>query len=310
MVTQMTKGMQIPKHAWLQMKAKGIVLPLEYTAKADSAPSELLHNPYPENPARVMATTVSRAKRRPNRKARLTMRTGDLQHAWVKHILQRRDLPVKHDALLDHGRLMHHLIHDTMAAPPGAMMDDDYAHMLRTVGGPDEGNMVAQMQSVVCCLENPDSAQPFPIETPYASGTAHLDLTAETQLYHSMLHWNDDEMYEPQLDQMDTADASDTEKCAPTAPPWDENAEVTATLQGPDTVQYDTPIQCVVTPPAHTTPAAVTVLAMVGAVFIVMAACIVLTLCWLASQGVHITGFWLTLEPSENKPSDDNNALM
>ena len=144
MVTQMTKGLQIPKQAWLQMKANGIVLPLEYTAKADSPTSAALHNPYPENPARVMATTVSRAKRRPSRKARLTMRTGDLQRAWVKHILQRRNLPVKHDALLDHGRLMHHLIHDTMSAPSGAMVDSDYAHMLRTVGGPDEGNMVAQ----------------------------------------------------------------------------------------------------------------------------------------------------------------------
>ena len=37
LVTQMTKSMQIPKQAWLQMKAKGIVLPLEYTAKADTA---------------------------------------------------------------------------------------------------------------------------------------------------------------------------------------------------------------------------------------------------------------------------------
>ena len=53
----------------------------------------------------------------------------------------------------------------------------------------------------------------------YASDTTHLDLTAETQLYESMLHWNDAEVYEPQLDHTDTGDTSDTDKCEPTAPP-------------------------------------------------------------------------------------------
>ena len=107
-----------------------------------------------------------------------------------------------------------------------------------------------------------------------------------------MLHWNDDEIYEPQLDHTDTDDASGTDKHEATAPPWDEDAELAVALQGTDTVRYETPIQCVITPPAHTTPTAVTALAMVGAVFIAVTVCIVFTLCWLASQGVHITGFW------------------
>ena len=57
-ITQLTKGMQIPRQAWLQMKAKGVVLPLEYTAKADAVTRE--HN---EKSARTMATTISRATR-------------------------------------------------------------------------------------------------------------------------------------------------------------------------------------------------------------------------------------------------------
>ena len=40
LVTHLTKGLQIPRRAWMAMKAKGIVLPMEYTAKADDAPEE------------------------------------------------------------------------------------------------------------------------------------------------------------------------------------------------------------------------------------------------------------------------------
>ena len=83
-------------------------------------------------------------------------------------------------------------------------MDDDYAHMLHTVGGPDEGNMVAQMQSVVCCQEDRNGEDVFHTETPYTGSTTHLDLTAETQLYESMLHWNDDEVYDYQPDYTDS----------------------------------------------------------------------------------------------------------
>ena len=58
--------------------------------------------------------------------------------------------------------LMHHLKHGTTAAPSGAMMDEDYASMLATVGGPDEGNMVSQMQSLVCCEVHPASSSVHP----------------------------------------------------------------------------------------------------------------------------------------------------
>ena len=86
-VTQLTKGMQIPWQAWLQMNAKGVVLPMEYTANADAAAAAAATTA-DATPTCTLATTVSRATRRPSRNARLTMRTGDLQHAWVKIMLQ------------------------------------------------------------------------------------------------------------------------------------------------------------------------------------------------------------------------------
>ena len=235
------------------------------------------------------------------------MRTGDLQHAWVKVMLQQRGLPVKHDALLDHGRLMHHLIHSTMKAPSGAMMDQDYAHMLSTVGGPDEGNMVPQMQSMVSCQKNSDEHTVLPSAPTCSTNATCFD--AENQIYASMLHWNDDEMYQPDAEPAWSCDVVDNNKHEPTAPPWDDEADSQVPLHDDINVQL-TPIHCVVTPPAHTTPNAITALAIVGAVFIVMMTCIVLMLCWLASQGIQITGFWLTLTPSEWKPRDDDNALQ
>ena len=96
-------------------------------------------------------------------------------------------------------------------------MDEDYAHMLSTVGGPDEGNMVSQMQSVVCCQENPNRNAIFPSAPTYNSATTHL--AAETQLYESMLHWNDDEVYEPEVDHALQESTKDTDKHEPTAPP-------------------------------------------------------------------------------------------
>ena len=339
LVTQLTKGMQIPRQAWLQMNDTGVVLPLEYTAKA-----EAMLQAENEKSARTMATTVSRATRRPIRKARLTIRTGDLKHAWVKIMLQQRGLPVKHNALLDHGRLMHHLVHGTMSAPSGAMMDQDYAHILATVGGADEGNMVSQMQSIVCCQEHPDKHSVF-TSAPTYNGDA-TRFSAENQIYESMAHWNDGEVCEPQECHAIDEEKQDAELQEPTAPPWDDDAELVmpllqitenmqhtqpiqcvvtpkqdAELQEPtappwdddtelvmpllqiiENMQHTQRIQCIVTPPAHTTPNAITALAMVGAVtpvFIVMTISILLTLWWLASQGIHITGFWLTLTPSE-----------
>ena len=189
-------------------------------------------------------------------------------------------------------------------------MDEDYAHMLSTVGGPDEGNMVPQMQSMVSCRGTPDrDAVPSSTLT-YNGNATYIDLTAETQIYESMLHWNDDETYEPQVDNSCDEDEKHAEKHEPTAPPWDDAAELLMPLQGQTHTQVTHPIQCVISPPVHTTHSAITVLAVMGAVFIVMAICIVLTLCWLASQGVHITGFWLTLTPSEWNTRSDDNALQ
>ena len=193
-------------------------------------------------------------------------------------------------------------------------MDEDCAHMLRTVGGPEEGNIVSEMQSVVCCQENPSSDAIFP-SAPTCNGDA-AQYAAENQVYESMLHWNDDEVYTPIVDHALRSDTQgtqltqDADKHEPTAPPWDDEAELTVPLQGLENTRYTTPIQCVITPSAHTTSTAVTALAIVGAVFIVMATCIVLALCWLASQGIHITGFWLTLTPSEWKPRSEDNALQ
>ena len=185
LVTHLTKGMHILRQVWMTMKAKGIVLPMEYTAKADDATDEASTH----QPTRVAAIAVTKTRRKPSRRDRLTMRTGDLQHAWVKIMLQQRGLPVKHDVLLDHGRLMYHLIHGTMAAPSGVMMDEDYAPMLASVGGPDEGNMVSQMQSVVCCEVNPASSSMYPSAPTYDGNPEYS--AAENHMYHSMLQWEE-----------------------------------------------------------------------------------------------------------------------
>ena len=115
LVTKLTPSYKIPAQAWLSLKAKGIVLPLEFTPKAETTA------------VTTAVVTVSIAVRRPSRRQRLTMRKGDLQHAWVQIKLRQRGIVVHGDPLLDHGRLMHHLIYGTYEAPSGAMMDEDYA---------------------------------------------------------------------------------------------------------------------------------------------------------------------------------------
>ena len=108
--------------------------------------------------ARVSAVTVAKPKRRPDRRSQLTMQTGNLQHAWVTIMLRRRGLPVRDNAMLDHGRLLHNVIYGTSSAPSGAMMDGNYDNIRRSMGGPDTGNMVPQMQTFVCRQER-DSMQ-------------------------------------------------------------------------------------------------------------------------------------------------------
>ena len=268
LVTRLTKGLQIPRQAWMAMKAKGIVLPMEYTAKANAAAG----GAQIQQETIVAAVAASKAKRQPSRRNRLTMRTCDLQHAWVKMILQQRGLPVKHDALLDHGRLMQHLIHGTTAAPSGAMMDADYASMLATVGGPDEGTMVSQMKSVVCCEANPASHSVYPSAPTYNGDPEYF--AAENQLYASMLQWDEfqvpeeteDTQQELHSDHRHCAQRADMEKHAPTAPPWGEDAQVMYAAEIAAPVQHAQPIQCIVTPRTHTTPTAVAILAFVDSV--------------------------------------------
>ena len=74
-------------------------------------------------------------------------------------------------------------------------------------------------------------------------------------------------------------------------------------------VQHAQPIQCIITPPTHTTPTAVTVLAFVGSVSMVVVLGLIIMMCWLAFQGVHVTGFWLTLTPSKWDQTDEDRAL-
>ena len=81
-----------------------------------------------------------------------------------------------------------------------------------------------------------------------AGGVKH---EAENQIYESMLHWNDHEVYEPTEDhapQRGTQGAQDVDKHEATAPPWDGEADAIVPLQGLADTQYTTPIQCGITP--------------------------------------------------------------
>ena len=100
---------------------------------------------------------------------------------------------------------------------------------------------------------------------------------------------------------------ADAPKYTTTAPPWEggeqvDSAELTET-------EPRQPIQCAITPPTYTTPATVTVLAFVGGASLIVMVGLFVTLCWLASQGVHVTGFWLTLTPSTWDSTYEDRAL-
>ena len=97
LITHLTKNMQIPRQAWNQMKAKGVVLPLEYTEQAATVTKQVL----------TIATRQS-ARRRP-RSARLSMRQDDAQHTWVKAMLREHGMQPHVTARIDHGRLMHYV---------------------------------------------------------------------------------------------------------------------------------------------------------------------------------------------------------
>ena len=141
---------------------------------------------------------------------------------------------------------------------------------------------------------------------------------AENQLYDDMLQC--DKFQNPEETEMSRHDRhgfdddcavtqTGVDKHAPTAPPWDDGAQVVDTAEVTTSVQHVQPIQCIVTPRTHTTPTVVTVLAFVGSVSTLTVLGLIVMLCWLAFQGVHVTGFWLTLTPSKWDQANDDRAL-
>ena len=132
----------------------------------------------------------------------------------------------------------------------------------------------------------------------------------ENQVYASMLQWDEFQVPEEHTgaEQMQHMSA-DTAKHEPTAPPWEGSATAMETATATETMQQTQPIQCIITPPSHTTPTAVTALALVGSVSVMAVLVLMITLCWLALQGVHVTGFWLTLTPSKWDPTNEDRAL-
>ena len=235
------------------------------------------------------------------------MKKGDLQHAWVQLMLRQRGIVVHGDPLLDHGRLMHHLIYGTHDAPSGAMMDEDYTTILNSVGGADEGNMVQQMQSIVCSQVNPERHSAFPVGTCW-DGTCDAENTVYDSMVLTTQHGEFDDTEHTDTDDHDT----DTvlKQKLPTAPEWDENADSNFEHDGERLNAVDGPIQCTITAPTHTTPTAVTALAVVGGTTLVVAIGMAIALYWLSLQGVKVTGFWLTLTPGERGPRNDENALL
>ena len=323
MITKLTSSYRIPKQAWSAMKAKGVVLPLEYTeetiATVTEQPDKTKRKVSFDKSVTVSAVTVAKTKRRPDRRSRLTMQTGDRQHIWVTTMLRQRGLPVKDDAMLDHGRLLHNLIYDTNSAPSGAMMDENYANIRRTMGGPDTGNMVPQMQTFVCRQER-DSVQQQqnteqlqPDNTRQQQPTAPpWDDAAEAALWNELWEADaDNDMMHASRARDAEARAHDNSNEAPI--PTETNLK-TWDSEMPDTQSdtgHDDMIQCTVTPPAHTTNTAVWGLAVVGGAAMTAAIAVVAVMCWLSLQGIHVTGFWLTLTPSDGNAGtgDDENAL-
>jgi hypothetical protein len=271
------------------MKAKGVVLPLEYTERATAVQTATVAN------KTVMAVTVTKAKRRPNRKDRMSMNTGDSQHVWVKLMLEQRGLPIRNDALLDHGRLLHSMVYDTTSAPSGAMMDENYANILASEGGPDTGNMVPQMQAVVCRTQHHSIRPVVPTAPPWDNDAEDID---PRQHYEDML--TDYEAPEAPVPDADDLKRWEVE--------W-ENERMDNTPVGPTRKQVS-PIRCQVNPPQHTTSAAVSGLAVVGGLTIAITVGIVAIICWLTMQGIQITGFWLTLTPSGREHHHDDNAIQ
>ena len=314
------------------MKAKGVVLPLEYTENATATISgkqstakqnktkRKVSFDTAKQSARVNAVTVTKAKRRPDRRSRLTMQQGDSQHEWVQLMLRQRGLPVRGDAMLDHGRLLHNLIYDTSSAPSGAMMDENYVNIRRSMGGPDTANMVPQMQTFVCRQERDSEQQQLSTNTKWENNAQQPQLptappwdeAAESELWNEM--WDEDAdraLAQVSDGQEAAASARDSNNDAPMPTTADLQAWENESTEKQPEDEHNAMIQCMVAPPAHTTSTAVRGLALIGGAATTAALAVVAVICWLSLHGIHVTGFWLTLTPTDRDTGagGDDNAL-
>ena len=194
--TALTDTYRIPMQAWRALQAKGVVLPYEY------AQERCCVEPQTQAAAAASVTCSairtqrdrSNAARRPNRRQQLTLQPGSEDHKWIMYMLKQHGLTVSNDVLYDHGRLMHYVQHGATTMPSGAMMDEDYASMLRTGGGPDEGNMVPQLR------RHFDGQNLYDPDQPEDHGTDmwQMDTHADAQHEYDMItptapEWSSDE---------------------------------------------------------------------------------------------------------------------
>ena len=290
LATQLTKAWKIPKQAWAAMKANGVVLPLDYTEKATAVQTATVVN------KTGMAVAVTKAKRRPkppNRNDRMPMKTGDVQHVWVKLMLRQRGLPIRDDALLDHGKLLHNMVYATTSAPSGAMLDENYANILASEGGPDTGSMVPQTQAVVCRRERHNADAVVPTAPQWDIEAEDVD--PQQQHENMLTNYEAPEAPVPDADDLKRWEAE-----------W-EKERVDTLVEA--TQENTSPIRCQVKPPRHTTSATISGLSVVGGLSIAMPVGMIAIICWLTMQGIQITGFWLTLTPSGWKHHRDDNAI-
>ena len=199
------------------------------------------------------------------------------------------------------------------------MMDEDYVNIRRSMGGPDTGNMVPQMQTFVCRQERDSVQQQLSTETQWEHAAQQQlptappwDDTAEGELWNEL--WEeeaDSALAQANAERDAQASALNENSDAPIPTTTDLQAwESEVTEHEPDT-EHDTMIQCIVSPPAHTTHTAVWGLALVGGAAMTAAVAVIVAMCWLSLQGIHVTGFWLTLTPGDRNTGGggDENAL-
>jgi hypothetical protein len=162
---------------------------------------------------------------------RLTLQPGSADHEWIMYMLKQHGLTVSNDVLYDHGRLMHYVLHGATTMPSGAMMDEDYASMLRTRGGPDECSMVPQLRQYF------DGQNLYDLDQPDGHGTDMWQMDTHTDAQHEY------------------------DMITPTAPERSSDEEAPAReVEGQPEM-----VQCTVYP-AHATNSGMWILAVMGAV--------------------------------------------